>query len=84
MDSPRPCIFRPMAGARVDLAAGNQAITSAVTDTNGRYSISVAPGTYSVHVVIAQGATTTEDSRTVKVAPGQHVVADFQLSFLAA
>ena len=73
-----------MAGARVDVDAGSQAIPSAVTDASGRYSISVAPGTYSVHVAVVQSATKTEDSRTVKVEAGQRVVADFQLTFHAA
>jgi hypothetical protein len=83
VDSPTPCIFRPMAGARIDFGVGGQIVTRAVSDAGGRYSVSVAPGTYRVHVAVVQSSAITDDSRTVKVEPGQHVVADFHLTFQA-
>lgn len=84
VESPAPCVFRPMAGARIDFELPAQTVVSAKTDATGRYSVSVAPGTYTAHVVIAQSGATVEDSRTVTVEPGQRVVADFQLTFRAA
>ena len=83
VDSPAPCVFRPMAGARVDFELRRQIVVSATTDATGRYLVSVAPGTYTAHIVIAQSSATVEDSRTVTVEPGQRVVADFQLTFRA-
>lgn len=81
---PQPCLFKPLAGAQVELDAGGQTVKSATTDANGRYSVRVAAGTYTVRVVLTQIAALSGDSRTVKVDAGQRVVADFQLTFQAA
>ena len=83
VDSPAPCTFRPMAGAQIEFQTGSQIVNRAVTDSAGRYSVSVAAGTYTVHVVVVHGVAITEDSRTVKVEPGQRVVTDFHLMFQA-
>jgi hypothetical protein len=72
-----------MAGARVELGAGTQIIAGAVTDADGRYSVIVAPGTYTVRVAVAESAATSGNSRTVTLEPGGRVVADFHLTFMA-
>jgi hypothetical protein len=73
-----------MIGARVDFEAGSHTVTSAVTDATGRYSVSIAPGTYTVHVFMVPSVAMTANSRTVTVESGHRVVADFQLIFQAA
>ena len=84
VDSPAPCIFRPMAGARVDLENGSRTVKSALTDAGGHYSVSVAPGAYIVHFVGTQSTAMTGDSKSVQVEPGQVVEADFDITFQAA
>lgn len=81
--APPQCLFRPLAGALVELDASGRTVNRVSTDANGRYSVRIAAGTYSVRVVLAQSSPMLTDSRTVKVDPGQRVRADFQLTFNA-
>jgi hypothetical protein len=84
MGPPRPCIFRPMAGAQVDLDAGGRTVTSAITDVNGHYSARVPAGIYTVRVVLPQSLALLGASQTVRVVRHELEEADFQLTFQAA
>ena len=64
----------PVAGAVVRIPATGQSVT---TDPEGRFEIpGLAAGTYDV--VVAQGVLVS-DQRTVEVAPGATVIADFEI-----
>ena len=81
---PRPCIFRPVAGAQIALDTGGRTAIRVFTDTGGRYSARVAPGIYKVHLVSPQSLALLAAPRTLKVAPRQSVQVDFRLIFQAA
>ena len=81
---PRPCIFRPVAGAQVELDAGSRSVTSVITDASGHYSARVTAGTYTVRVVQPQSLALLGAPQTVRVERRELVEADFQLVFQAA
>jgi hypothetical protein len=80
---PRPCIFRPVAGAQIARDSGGRTATRVFTDTGGRYSVRVASGIYKVHLVSPQSLAMLASPRTLKVAPRQSVQVDFRLIFMA-
>lgn len=69
-----------LVNARVTLTAGGQAVRTVLTDTLGRFTASIAPGTYSV-VVEAPGLTPAAD--TITLAPGERRRLDVTLSVAA-
>lgn len=70
-----------VAGARIDLAKPTgQLATSIRTDADGRYSLSLAPGTYTVTMPTPQGTMYSRDlPATVIVAPGEEQKLDIHL-----
>jgi carboxypeptidase family protein len=77
------CVEHPMAGAELDLMSGGQTVKAATTDADGRYTLSIAPGTYLLRLVHARAGVTGQDARTVKIESGKRVEADFHIIFEA-
>ena len=70
-----------VANAQVDIAAEDGTpLTSVVTDAAGRFSLSLAPGSYRVTMKSLQGAMFARDlPATVSIAPGQETRLDIHL-----
>jgi hypothetical protein len=81
---PRPCVFRPVAGAQVELDAGGRTAKSAITDADGRYSARVTAGIYTVRIALPLSLALLGAPQTVNVRPRELVEADFRLTFQAA
>ena len=81
--TPRPCIFQPVAGAEIDLNAGGRTVTSALTDSHGRYSARVKAGMYTVRIALPLTLASLGAPQTVNVRPRALVESDFRLTFWA-
>jgi hypothetical protein len=81
---PAPCLFRPLAGAIVELDAGGRTVRSTRTDAKGRYFLRATAGIYTLRVILAETSAISGDSQTVRINRHRRVEADFQLIFWAA
>src|SRR5690349_908130 len=62
-----PCPPRPMPGAVVEIRAGTVVVARTTAGTDGRFQLSVPPGTYRI-IATAAGPLGTQDAKDLTVA----------------
>jgi hypothetical protein len=78
-----PCPDRPVAAAQIQVLDGSgRQVASVVSDSAGRFSVDLSPGTYVVQPVSNKplpGVTPTAASKTVRVVQGSYTSVQLQL-----
>lgn len=72
-----PCAGRPVPGAELDYVVGTKVAGRTITDTQGNYSIRLAPGSYTV--MFKNVLRVVSGPTKVSVAAGSNIVANYLL-----
>lgn len=70
-----PCAGRPVPKVEIDYVAGGSVAAAAVTDSNGYYSVALAPGSYQVKLKTYMRV--LSGPLTLSVASGSNVTANY-------